>query len=651
MRSPEGATQDFEQKGLVASPGGFDVDEHRYPGVPYFAKHEKEIKMKNLIAIVLVALLAQPLWAKEYHVAPQGRDTNSGSASQPLKTISAAAKIAQPGDVITVHEGTYRERINPPRGGTSDTKRITYRAAKGQKVVIKGSEVVSGWKKTEKGVWKVTLPNTFFGGYNPYKDVIKGDWFNARGRIHHTGEVYLNGNALFEEVSLDKMTGKKMSWYCKSDDKNTDIWANFDDSDPNKGLVEINARPTCFYPDTPGRNFITVSGFIMRHAATQWAAPTAEQIALIGTHWSKGWIIENNVISDSKCVGITLGKDRASGHNRAQSAGGYNKVVKLALEKSGWSKAKIGSHIIRDNTISNCGAAGVCGSMGAAFSRITGNHIYNIHINMPFTGAEMAGIKLHAPIDTLIANNWIHDTVRAIWMDWMTQGTRISANLCYNSRSEDLFVEVNHGPYVVDNNVFLSRNALSDWSQGGAFSHNLITGNISLRPQGRQTPYHKEHSTEIAGLSNISGGDDRFHNNIFAGGRGLNLYNKAKLPMLVDGNVYLKGAAPYQGEKNSVKLPEFDPKIKLVEKDDGVYLNVTLPQAIADQKNQFVTTKLLGKAKIPNLPYVNPDGTSLKIDNDYFGKKRDKGNPSAGPFENPGKGNLNLKVWQKKRGD
>ena len=55
--------------------------------------------------------------------------------------------MAQPGDTVTIHEGIYRERINPPRGGTSDAKRITYQAASGEKVIIKGSEVVKGWKK------------------------------------------------------------------------------------------------------------------------------------------------------------------------------------------------------------------------------------------------------------------------------------------------------------------------------------------------------------------------------------------------------------------------------------------------------------------------------------------------------------------------
>ncbi len=629
----------------------YDILLLRIKGSRHIPDFCKGLKMRIAIFTALLALTCQQLSAREYHVSVKGSDANNGSPTAPLKTISAAAKLAMPGDVITVHEGIYRERINPPRGGTSDSRRITYRAAKGERIVLKGSEIATGWKKIGRGVWKLTLPNSFFKKYNPYKDVISGDWFARNGRDHHTGEVYLHGDALYEVVSLEKIGdghGDGKNWYCGSDDKNTYIWANFQDADPNKELVEINVRPTCFYPERPGRNYITVSGFTMRQAATQWAAPTAEQIALIGTHWSKGWIIENNVISDSKCVGITLGKDRASGHNSAQSADGYNVVVKRALE-GGWSKEKIGSHIVRNNTICECGAAGICGSMGGAFSEITGNHIYNIHLNKPYGGAEMAGIKLHAPIDTLIKNNYIHHTCRGIWMDWMTQGTRISGNLCHDNRIEDLFLEVNHGPYLVDNNIFLSRTALLDGSQGGAFVHNLLAGKIRFRAETRRTPYHKQHSTEIAGLHTISGGENRFYNNIFLGGKGLRAYDSSKLPVCADGNIYLNGAAPYKAETDAVVLPRFNPNIELVEEDGAVYLRFDLPRDIPDRQTQIVTTALLGKAKIPNLPFLNHDGMPLKIDSDYFGKKRNAPNPSAGPFENPAKGKLRLKVWQGKR--
>jgi len=85
--------------------------------------------MRHIVLITFVGLLSSSLYAKEYHVSVEGRDTNSGSSSKPFRTISAAAKVAKPGEAITVHAGTYRERVNPPRGGISDKKRIVYRAA------------------------------------------------------------------------------------------------------------------------------------------------------------------------------------------------------------------------------------------------------------------------------------------------------------------------------------------------------------------------------------------------------------------------------------------------------------------------------------------------------------------------------------------
>src|SRR6185503_16386379 len=109
----------------------------------------------------------------EIHVAANGdNDTAEGSPSKPLKTISAAALKAMPGDTVTVHAGVYREWVKPPRGGESDTKRIVYQAAPGEKVVITGSEAVKGWEKTAGNVWKLSLPNTFFDASNPFDELI-----------------------------------------------------------------------------------------------------------------------------------------------------------------------------------------------------------------------------------------------------------------------------------------------------------------------------------------------------------------------------------------------------------------------------------------------------------------------------------------------
>jgi alpha-N-arabinofuranosidase len=82
--------------------------------------------------------------AAEIHVSPSGNDSSDGSSGSPLKTIQAAANMAQPGDTVTVHAGVYREEIDPPRGGV-EGKPIVFQAAAGEKVVIMGSEIVSGW--------------------------------------------------------------------------------------------------------------------------------------------------------------------------------------------------------------------------------------------------------------------------------------------------------------------------------------------------------------------------------------------------------------------------------------------------------------------------------------------------------------------------
>jgi len=123
--------------------------------------------LKAYVSICAALAVATSVHAAEYHVsAITGGDGNPGSEAKPFKTISAAAQVARPGDVITVHEGVYRERVNPLRGGTSDDQRIVYQAVPGEKVIIKGSEVIKNWVKVQDDVWKVSLPNTFFGAFN-----------------------------------------------------------------------------------------------------------------------------------------------------------------------------------------------------------------------------------------------------------------------------------------------------------------------------------------------------------------------------------------------------------------------------------------------------------------------------------------------------
>ena len=220
--------------------------------------------------------------------------------------------MAVAGDVITGGEGVYGEWIDQAHGGDSDASRIVYRAAPGEKVEIKGSEVVTGWKKQADGTWKVFLPDSFFNGTNSCKTALYGDWlWLDELKNPHTADLYINGNSLFEADSLCHVIQATRSpkavdslaatyrWTGVNDENGTTIYANFKEFDPNKALVELSVRPTCFYPSKQGINYITISGFDMSQAATQWGAPTATLVVMFAMPWNQCWSFVLNARSPS----------------------------------------------------------------------------------------------------------------------------------------------------------------------------------------------------------------------------------------------------------------------------------------------------------------------------------------------------------------
>ncbi len=517
-------------------------------------------------------------------------------------------------------------------------------------------------------------------------------------------KIGVNGKSFYEIDSLEKVLnpvplkgaldreGSLYQWYCESDSKTTTIWANFHGSDPNRELVEINVRPAVFFPKKTGINYITVSGFILSQAATDWAPPTADQTGLIGPNWSKGWIIENNTINHSKCSGITLGKERSTGQNYSSEyniKNGHISQLEVVFNglKNGWSKENVGSHIVRNNTISYCEKTGILGNLGAVFSQIYNNHIYNIHIKRQWGGFDMAGIKFHAPIDVLIKDNCIHNTFKGIWIDWQAQGIRITGNLFYDNSWMDLHMEVSHGPHIVDNNCFLSDLNLWNMAVGSAYVHNLFTGQVCKGVENeRFTPYHYPHSTKVAGLMTIQGGDDRYINNVFIktpappydvfekANRpkreegtmdfGLGMYDlypavlpdsgvpvsemsKVKLPVNAENNLYLNGAVAYKKGVNEVVDRNAEIDIRIEEKEDGIYLILKTSEDFAGVESRMINSFDFGEAVVPEAVFDNPDGTAVLFHNDYFNASRQENRNEAGPFAIFSMGENLLKLWPK----
>lgn len=274
--------------------------------------------------------------------------------------------------------------------------------------------------------------------------------------------------------------------------------------------------------------------------------------------WIRTERCTNNIIHDSKCSGISIGKGEGNEDNdfsRYHIKPGYQYQLEEVFKNQnrGWSRERIGSHIIRNNTMYDCGQNAIVGHLGCIFSEIYGNEIYNIAVKHEFYGHEIAGIKLHAAIDVKIHHNYIHNCTLGTWLDWQAQGTRVSSNVyCDNNR--DFMIEVTHGPCLVDNNIFASAYSFDNAAQGGAYVHNLCCGFTNHYPVlNRATPYHMPHSTEILGTALVYGAD---------------------------------------------------------------------PEELWDMPTQMITTELLGTVRIVGARFENPDGSSLELDRDINGNAR-----------------------------
>jgi hypothetical protein len=654
----------------------------------------------------------------KFHVAVTGSDSSDGSLGEPFRTIGRAAELARAGDTVVVHQGVYREWVRPRRGGLSDQRRITYEAAAGEHVVIKGSEAVSGWEQVAGTVWKVSVPNGLFGSFNPFAEQVEGDWivYPAKDSPRkHLGDVYLNGRSFYEVLSLPEVSDPPLRtevvddwsgvpdrvrdpeqtryvWYGDVGAEETIIWANFQGADPNVELVEINVRRCVFYPAEHHLDYITVRGFELAQAACPWTPPTADQPGLIGPNWAKGWIIEDNVIHDAKCSGISLGKEASTGHNYATARGdkpGYQYQLEsvFSARQIGWDKEHVGSHLIRGNTIFDCGQNGIVGHLGCVFSTIEDNHIYNIALKREFYGYEIAGIKLHAAIDVVIRHNRIHDCSLGTWLDWQTQGTRISRNLYYHN-NRDLFVEVSHGPYLVEHNIFASAASLELFCQGGAFVNNLVCGTLrSESVMDRATPYHLPHSTQVAGYAVVYGADDRYLGNLFIGGdpdraykpgtefhrtaaHGTSVYDGhpatfadyltridqqpqgdhqrfpgVQQPAYLRSNVYAAGARPADTEQDATVL-DGAVSVAIVEDGDAVYLQTELPDDFDRARVGMVTGLDLERVRFPDADYEEPDGSPAIIEHDLIGqaKEHEQSYP-AGPIAALTAGTARVRVW------
>ncbi len=626
-----------------------------------------------------------PFWerplqfSKTYYVdcnSTQADDNGPGTSARPFRTINKAAQVLQPGERVVIASGVYRECVRPVRGGTDPNHMISYEAAPGAKVVVKGSEVLKdGWQPSSAGgrggmggdggyplyIWKHELTGAMFpDAYNPFGMAdVPGDWSWLDTRkvdmgpyFRRRGLVFVDGRPLepmeqqrelgntplrshipapppaVEPVSrgtpiryrggaiMQEIGGSPEARFWVEHQGNV-IHVRVPAATGEHPLTEITTREQVFVPAQPGLGYIRVKGITFQHCANAFPPP---QRGLVSTAGGHHWIIEGNTIEWANAVGLDIGTGSWSGGG-ATGAGM--------------------AHIIRGNTIRYCGVCGLCG-MGTRDTLVEDNTIEWVGWQDAERAWEAAGVKFHGARNMLFRRNVVRHIrhANAVWFDSNNSNCRITGNVLADvlTVSAALHMEMNRNYNQIDNNVIWDvRNAEpgTPGQRGAAGSgifehatdcliiaHNLIgrCDNAGIFPVLRP---------ERGGAG--TGRGNKIYNNIFAS------CDKAAVVLLnenneVDGNVYVALPDAYLGFFAAESQRWFN--LPTWRDFHGWDKNGTTASMSLD----FNPDKLELTMSAQGLPSV---AVFNQIDTDLFGKPTgDKRAP--GPFVDPGAGTVRV---------
>ena len=438
-------------------------------------------------------------FARTYHVdgsAANASDDNPGTKDQPFKTIQRAAEALQPGERVVVAAGVYREWVRPRRGGLGPDKMISYQAAPGADVAIKGSRLVKDkWASLSslKGVWALKLPASYFDqGYNPFAlpnitpEQFDGmEWAHRwRGHKPYTlprGLVFQDGRRL-RQVNERADLAKEAGTYWVEPTSPTLLVRLFDDKDPNAATMEITTQRCVFAPEQIGLGYIHVKGFTIEHAGNAFPMP---QFGALSTWRGHHWLIEDCTVRQANGVGIDIGNQ-------------YWALPQPDV-KPGW-------HIVRRNTVTDCGVCGIQG-LAALDCLIEDNVLRGNAFHPVEQYYETGAIKTHLNTNTLIRRNRIFDTLHGcgIWMDFANVNSRCTQNVIVGSRTihGGIFIEASLRPNLIDRNVIWDTHGAGIYEHDGrgqTFAHNFIgkTDGPAIWLRGKVTD-RKVHGEPVGG--------------------------------------------------------------------------------------------------------------------------------------------------------
>ncbi|NOY79390.1 MAG: hypothetical protein GXP31_00140, partial [Kiritimatiellaeota bacterium] len=440
-----------------------------------------------LCAMVSFALLELPCRGATYYVdgaATGASDENAGTAKAPWKSITRAAQAPElkPGDVVVIRSGVYREHVDVTVSGVPN-RPITFAAAPGARVVVKGSEIVRGkWRRVTEmprtrepfpnayaGIWAVHLGDEFFRDPRfsaSYRDKMRR-WVSQvfiddRRALQKIGPSRIYSN---DKVHKLRVVGRGLSEIVDE--------SFFFDPTTQQLYVKISGNPSWFCIEVGVRGFcltlanvhdVVVRGIEFRHnrqPGGQWAMAAVRNCRSI--------VLENCRFEFADFAGLALGRSK-------QCA-----VRGCDLSHNGNSGLAMGE--CEECRIENC-------------TLLANNYR---HFNAGWHAGGMKCIPRNRRCTVRQCEAAWNIASPGIWFDGGNGDVRILENVVHHNDGPGIFFEINDGGGIIADNLVYANAGRGVYVSGSRHTwivHNTVAGNeagVVCMPRGDDWPLEDVH--------------------------------------------------------------------------------------------------------------------------------------------------------------
>lgn len=176
--------------------------------------------------LLLAAALAAPAGARDWHVRTDGNDGNDGSLGAPLASLRRALQLAQPGDHVRIHAGTYFETQGSSASQlASAAAPIVVQGHDGARPVLDGSLMpaetsfitVGGSHYVFRGLELRNAQRTTFSVWGGQDLLIEDCWIHHgwRGALYPgngAARIRFVGNRVWRNVQINNPVASSGGW-------------------------------------------------------------------------------------------------------------------------------------------------------------------------------------------------------------------------------------------------------------------------------------------------------------------------------------------------------------------------------------------------------------------------------------------------------